>query len=152
MKYFSTLRGFLQGDEKPDVDAEFRYYATLRIAGEILDFDGVSAALGLTPTVAVRRGERIGPRSPPAREDLWMFTAPVAESHDIAEHLDVLWQRLEPHVNFIHQLKRVADVEVVLGYASNIDHAGLRLPYRSLAMFLALEVDVVLNVVVIADE
>ena len=81
-----------------------------------------------------------------------MFYAPVPEDKDMSEHVDALWLALAPHADFIRELKSNASVEIVLGYSSNIDHAGLRIPYGSLQMFIALELDLVMNVVVVSDD
>ena len=150
MKSFNTLKGFVTGEEPKEIKPFFAHNATLRIFSEAeLDFEDLGAVLGVTPTTTVRRGQRVGPRSPPATGDVWMYRAPVPDESDLYEHIDALWRTLPPNVSFLRALKTRATVEVFLGYSSNIDHAGIRVPHASLELFTALELDFSLNIIVL---
>lgn len=152
MKTFRTLRGFVDGDEPEDYEPKSSYQAMLRISSEDrLDFAAISASLGLEPTATRRRGDRAGPRSPPAKHDLWMYRAPVSEEQELHEHIDALWVALEPRADCLRDLKSRAKVDLFLGYRSNVDHGGLTIPFRSLEMFAALELDLGLSIVVVVD-
>ncbi len=147
MKAFRTLRGAVAGEE-PDEPAYFCYSATLRILAPNLDFAGISGAIGLEPTRTHRRGERAGERSPPYRDDLWAYSPPLPEDRALHEHIDALWQGIRRAAPYLRDLKRMATVDVFLGYRSNIDHAGVEVPHTSLEMFVALEIPFGLSVVI----
>jgi hypothetical protein len=150
---FKTLEGFVTGHESPGLTPKLAHYATLRVFSATgLDFGEIESALGLVASKTGRRGERVGPRSPANKGDIWMYQAPVAEERALGEHVEALWQALNPHVVFLRALKQRATVEIILGYSSNIDHAGVTIPHRSLEMFAALELDLGLNIVVVKDE
>jgi hypothetical protein len=149
VKSFNTLAGLVAGDEPDDMEPVFAHHATLRIFSEAgLDFEELRATLGLTPTTTGRRGERVGPRSPANKGDIWMYRAAVSADRDLHEHIDALWEALKPSSAFIRGLKERTTVQVFLGYSSNIDHAGINIPVRSLEMFTTLELDFGLNIVV----
>ena len=149
MRSFNTLAGFVAGDEPEDMEPVFAHHATLRIFSETgLDFEELGATLGVAPTTTGRRGERVGPRSPPNKGDIWMYRTPVPADRDLHEHIDALWAALKPSSAFLRILKERATVQVSLGYSSNIDHAGMNIPYRSLEIFTALELDLGLSIVV----
>jgi hypothetical protein len=152
LKSFDTLKGLLTGEEAENIKPVFAHHATLRIFSEAgLDFEELGAVLGVKPTTTVRRGDRIGPRSPPSKGDVWMHRATVAEDKDLGEHIDSLWRTLRPHESFLRALKSRATVEVFLGYTSNIDHAGIRVAHESLELFTTLGLDFSLSIVVVPD-
>jgi hypothetical protein len=153
VKSFNTLRGFVAGNEKQGAPRAFTHYAILRVFSEVgLDFENIGTTLGVSATTTLRRGERVGPRSPASKGDLWMYRAPVSEERELSEHIDALWQTLRTHTTFLRMLKERATVEIILGYSSNIDHAGVRIGHASLEMFTTLEVDMELNIVVLGDD
>ncbi|MEO8904126.1 MAG: hypothetical protein ABI488_17425 [Polyangiaceae bacterium] len=45
-------------------------------------------------------------------------------------------------------MKTVATVDVFLGYRSNVDTAGVEIPYSSLDMFVRLEIPLGLSIIV----
>lgn len=147
------MRGFVADEEADDIEPHSAFHATLRIFSEAeLDFAEIESTLGLVPTTTRRIGERVGPRSPPSKHDVWMYQAPVPEQHDLHHHIDALWEVLEPHAAYLRALKSRATVDVFLGYSSNIDHAGVSIPPKSLAMFVALEIELGLSIVVLVDD
>jgi predicted AlkP superfamily pyrophosphatase or phosphodiesterase len=153
LKEFDTLRGFMADEEAEDFKPSFAFHATLRIfSNDGLDFGEIDSTLGLVPTTTRRIGDRPGPRSPPSKHDVWMYQVPVPEERDLHHHIDALWEVLEPHAAFLRSLKSRATVDVFLGYSSNVDHAGISIPPNSLEMFVALEIDLGVSIVVLPDD
>lgn len=144
---FRTLKGFLSGKE-PDEDNYTAYSATLRISGKELDFDDITNKLKLAPTSVHRKGERKGPRSPAYRDDMWLYTPPVDEQMELSHHIDALWARIENAKQYLIEMKEAATVDVFLGYRSNIDHAGIEVPYTCLKMFIELQIPFGLSIIV----
>jgi Domain of unknown function (DUF4279) len=149
MKSFKTLRGALSGEEDEDDPPYFAYRATFRIFSDTgLDFDAITARLGIHPTNTHRRGERKGPRSLPWKHDLWSYEPEMNEERPLSEHIDALWRVLKPHRDYLIALKSSASVSVFLGYRSNIDTAGVDVPHTSLEMFTALEIPFGLSIII----
>jgi hypothetical protein len=138
-KSFRTLRGFLH-DEEPDDETYFAHSAGLRIHGQDLPFLKIAEQLQVEPTHIHRKGERKGPRSPGYRDDAWHFSPTVAETEPLQVHIEALWQVVKPHIEYLKSLKQRYHVDVVLGYRSNCDQAGIEVPHTSLELFTALEV------------
>lgn len=143
-KRFQTLRGFLDGEE-PEEPLYFAYRATLRIFGTIPDLDELTRSLGIAPTHSHRREDR---HPIPYRHDKWNYMAPVYESEPLHMHIDSLWNVFRERKEYLLQIKERLTVDVFLGYRSNCDHAGVEVPYRSLAMFSELEVPFGLSIIV----
>jgi hypothetical protein len=146
-KEFRTLRGFLNGHEADEANY-FAYSATLRIFGNIPDLDDITQRLGISPTRTHRRGELLKPDSPPWKDDLWSFTAPVSENEPLHDHIDALWNVFRERRQYLLDLKRTATVDVFLGYRSNCDHAGVVLPHQSLEIFRELQVPFGMSIIV----
>ncbi|GAB4198755.1 MAG: hypothetical protein OHK0022_18430 [Roseiflexaceae bacterium] len=81
--------------------------------------------MGLEPTYTHRRGDRRSGRAKPYPHDMWQYEAPVDE------------------------LKQTATVDVFLGYRSNCDHAGFSVPAASLAMFVELDIEFGVSVIIV---
>lgn len=153
MKEYNTLAGFVEGQEAEDQQPRCHHYAILRIFSEEgLDFEQLSKHLGVAPTKSRRRGERPGPRSPASEGDVWMYQPSLAAAEPLHRHIEELWSVLRPHGDFLRQMKNQAAVRVLLGYSSNIDHAGVVVPARHLELFVALDIDFELSIVVVADD
>jgi len=93
-----------------------RFSASLRIFGESLDFEEISAQLGLTPTHSHRRGDRQAATSPPFERDGWVFEVPVARERPLEEHLVELWRLLKLRVAYLRPFghHRVSSTMLVL--------------------------------------
>ncbi len=146
-KEYRTLRGFLDGDE-PDEEIYFEYSATLRIFGNIEDLNEITSSLGFEPTSFHKKGEKRGPKSPPYQHDMWSYEAQVDEEIDLENHIDELWAKLQPHKEYLLELKKTLTVDVFLGYRSNSDTAGVEVPYSSLEMFIELKIPFGLSIIV----
>jgi hypothetical protein len=144
---FQTLRGFIRGDE-PDEPIYFAFSASLRIYGDGLPFDKISSQLGVQPTYMHRKGEQRHPRSPPWPDDAWHFRPSLAETTELAAHIDALWEVLKPHVAYLQSLKQRYKVDVFCGYRSNCDQAGLEVPHTSLELFTALGIPFGVSIII----
>ena len=138
-KLFRTLRGFLSGKEKP-AENYFKYSATLRIAGENLDFNEINRVLNLLPTYIHRKGGKPGPRSPQFKADMWAYKSSISEERPLEEHIDSLWSDIKHAKEYLLSIKSKANVHVFVGYRSNNDMAGIEIPYTSLEMFIELKI------------
>jgi hypothetical protein len=148
-KAFRTLRGLFEGSE-PDEPTYFAYSASLRVSGNDLNFGELEARIGVSPTHSHRKGERRGPRSPPAgyRSDLWSYSPPIHEAEPLHRHIDALWGTIGHAEEYLRNLKRSATIDVFLGYRTNIDHAGFEVPNSSLEMFVRLEIPFGVSIIV----
>ncbi|MFO0960594.1 MAG: DUF4279 domain-containing protein [Isosphaeraceae bacterium] len=127
----------------------FSFSATLRIFGEIGDFEPITQTLGVTPTHTHRRGGSRRPTSPRAYDhDMWSYTAPLPEDRPLEDHLDALWRVVRPHVDYLKGLKQGLNVDVFCGYRSNCSTAGFEVDHRALAIFTELEVPFGISVIV----
>ena len=124
----------------------FAYDACVRIFGERLNMEEISAALKLQPTKTHRKGERGKTRT--YEQDMWQFQPPMEEREPLHKHIDALWLVLKPHKRYLLELKKSFTVDVFLGYRSNCDHAGVEVPHSSLEMFLELEIPFGLSIIV----
>lgn len=147
LKAFRTLRGFIEGDE-PDEPTYFAHSATLRVFGVSLDFDRLTRELGVEPTETHRQGERRGPSSPPFKHDYWAYSPTVAEDRPLSDHIDALWHAIRHAEPFLLELKETYDVDVFLGYRSNVDHAGIEVPYTCLELFTRLQVPFGVSIII----
>jgi hypothetical protein len=144
---FRTLRGFFNGCE-PDEPNEFKYSATLRIHGEGVPFAELTERLSVQPTHIHRKGETRGPRSPAWRDDAWHYKPPLAETEPLECHINALWGVVRPHVVYLKSLKDRFQVDVICGYRSNCDLAGIEVPHTCLEIFTVLEVPFGLSIIV----
>ena len=126
----------------------FKYDACVRIFGERLNMEEISAALKLQPTQTHREGERQG-KMRPYEQDLWLFQPPIEEAEPLHRHIDALWLALKPHKRYLLELKKSFTVDVFLGYRSNCNHAGIEVPHSSLEMFVELEIPFGLSIIVV---
>jgi hypothetical protein len=143
-----TLRAFLDGEEPPNEENYFAYSASLRIFGKIPDVQGITDSLGIEPTYTHFRGERKISRSPPFEHDMWNYSPALPETSSLEEHINQLWAEIEPHKEYLIELKNVLTVDVFLGYRSNCDTAGIEVPHESLKMFAELEVPFGLSIII----
>jgi hypothetical protein len=141
------LREFIQGEE-PDEALYFAYGATLRIHGQELPFEEISASLGVEPTHVHRKGERRGPRSPGYRDDAWHFSPGLPEQEPLQRHIEALWRVLKPKLGYLKSLKTRYQLDVFCGYRSNCDHAGVEVPHTCLELFTALEVPFGISIII----
>ena len=134
---FQTIRGWAPGYE-PAEPAYFAYSASLRIMGIGLDLDEISRAMRLEPTSSHLAGERKGPRSPPYKKDQWSYDAQIDEEQPLDEHIDALWDAIQPREEYLLGMKAHADV----------DMAGFEVPHTSLESFIRLGIPFSISVII----
>lgn len=134
---------------EPEEENYFAYSATLRISGENMNFDEISQEIGITPTYTHKKGEIHGKvRSIPWKEDMWMFDTPIKEEQPLEDHINTLWGLIKDKKDYIQNLKSKYKVDVFLGYRSNCDTAGIKVPHGCLEMFIQLEIPFGLSIVI----
>jgi hypothetical protein len=126
----------------------FYYGATLRIFGQIPNLEELTSTLGVSPTYTHRRGEQRGFRSSLYEHDMWSYMAPVPEDRPLDVHIQTLWSHIKPHRNFLIGLKKRLTVDVFCGYRSNCGTAGFEVSYRSLEMFMELEIPFGVSIII----
>ncbi len=138
-------------EDRTDTNKEkcyFAYSARLRVVGSELDFSAISAALNLQPTYIHRKGER-GHSPTPWEHDMWSYDPPLDKSEPLHKHIDALWESIEPHKEYLLELKKQATVDVFLGYRSDCETAGVEVPHTSLQIFVELEIPFGLSIIVV---
>jgi Domain of unknown function (DUF4279) len=110
----------------------FAYSATLRIFGTIPNLYELSRNLSLVPTHVHRRNDLRHPSSRPDQHDMWIYEPPLKESEPLHRHIDALWSAVRNRKQYLLDLKRTATLDVICGYRSNSDTAGVEVPYQSL--------------------
>lgn len=146
MRSNDTLLSIDVGGELLAFQPRVAQYAALRIFSEPgLDFERVAFTFGVEPTLLRRRGEPMGPNGSALLGDLWMYRPGLEESEPLYRHVDALWRVLQPHVEFVRGLKLVANVQLLLGYSSNLEETGLSLPSASLEVFRQLDLPLELS-------
>ena len=134
-----------------DEEWEFRYSASLRIYGDIVDFDAITKVVGVKPTHTHKRGDRRSEYARPYPNDMWSYSANIDETENLSLHLNALWAAIGQNAEAIKALKDTLTVNVFCGYRSDCDHAGFEVPHQSLTIFQKLEVPFDVSVIVITD-
>jgi hypothetical protein len=126
----------------------FKFSATLRIAGDGVDFDEISRTLGLSPTHSHRKGERRSPSAEPWQHDVWSYRPVVDRAQPLDKHITALWDAVRPHIAYLRSLKQKFHVDIFCGYRSNSCTAGFKVDYLCLGLFSELEVPFGVSVVI----
>ena len=80
---------------------------------------------------------------------MWSYTPVLDKSEPLEKHIDLLWEKLRPHKEYLLGLKDLVTVGIFLGYRSNCDHCGVEVPHTSLEMFTELKVPFELSIIVV---
>jgi hypothetical protein len=140
-------------EENGEDNYYFHHSASLRIFGDIPDFDFLTKTLGLEPKHTHRRGEMKIIRSWGTFEsDGWTAKIDVPRDERLPVHLDALWEKLKPHKEFLLELKKTHKVDIFCTYTSNSSTAGVSMNYTNLEIFMELQIPFELSVVVVGDE
>ena len=123
-------------DEPANSPPYFAFSASLRILGEIADWEAISRTLNLRPTDTQRRGER-GRRDKPYAHDAWIYEAQVPEESPATDHVLALCRALETAKDLASLQERYT-VDVFCGYRSDSDYGSFRLSAEALAALGAL--------------
>ena len=126
----------------------FNYNASLRIFGENLDFQKFSDILNLKPSHAHKKGEKYsGNKS--HEIDMWIYESSLNKNESIDKHIDYLWNNLYDKVDILNSLKQNYRVDIFLGFRTNCETAGLKIPYQSLKLFNALQIPFEISIIVV---
>jgi hypothetical protein len=119
--------------ENDDSKRAPRCHVGLSIIGTALDLDAISVALSTRSAATVRTGDQraLGP----ALQDTWTLSSPIESVKPLEEHLHWLRQQLEPHVNYLRQLSRVAQIRVHVGLTLFRDQNGFAITTESVNLF-----------------
>ncbi len=82
-------------------NSERRFSATLRIFGDIKDLHEITNQVMLDPTHVHKKNERRSQHSEPYHQNMWSYTAPVADESPLSDHLDALYEVFRPHIAYL---------------------------------------------------
>jgi len=119
--------------ENEDSKRAPRCHVGFSIIGTSLDLDAISVALNTRSAATVRTGDKraLGP----ALQDTWTLSSPIESMKPLEEHLHWLRQQLEPHVNYLRGLSRVAKIRVHVGLTLSRDQNGFAITTESIHLF-----------------
>lgn len=132
------------GEKRPPADT----ILTMRIVGEAVDPDAITARLGLAPTRAHHKGEPISPRvRRPRPFGVWLLDSPLGRDRPLEEHLDVLLGLLEPRAEALRSLAAEGcPADLFSGHFMQRYNTGIELSPgvlgRVAALGLALDIDI----------
>ncbi|MCH4888431.1 DUF4279 domain-containing protein [Acidaminobacter sp. JC074] len=114
----------------------FRYSVSLRISGNDLESDEISAKLNLI-------------NSSNRRNDVWIYKIQHGEDKHINQQLIELWDLLVEHKSYLIGLKVKYKLDVFCSYTSDCDHAGVEISSEALEIFNQLGIPFGLSIIVI---
>ncbi len=79
---------------------------------------------------------------------MWSYSPSIPKDRPLGEHIDALWATIRPEKSYLLALKKIATVDVFLGYRSDSDTAGLDIPHHSLEIFAELQVPLALSIII----
>jgi hypothetical protein len=99
--------------------------AALRISGDTLAPDQMTAILGSEPTESGIKGERFSTRHSAARRtSFWLLESPLKDSLPLADHLEWLLDLVEPKLDLIGSVAEKWRVDFFCGFASGNGQGG----------------------------
>jgi hypothetical protein len=103
------------------------------IVGSSLDFDGISVAMNQKSASTGRAGKQtvVGPLP----EDIWSIGSPIESLRPLDEHLHWLRTQLEPHVNYLDELSRTAQIKIHIGFTFSQEQNGFAIPSDFIRLF-----------------
>lgn len=109
-----------------ETEIYFRFSASLRVMDAPECHAEIGEATGLKPSHIHLKGaianEKSGRRWP---NDIWLLASPLAETAELTEHLNWLWQQVQPHQDYFRLLvESGVKMDILCGYRSNCDHCG----------------------------
>jgi hypothetical protein len=103
---------------------------TLALYSEELEPEEISRALGVQPTHAHRRGERRGPRSPPARTGAWFLTEHGRDAEPAEAIIDRVLKQLPEDPAVWRHLRTRHDIQFRFGLHMTGWNKGLSIPLK----------------------
>ncbi len=112
-------------EDKPKDDSRWSK-AALCIYGETLQPDEIDRNLGLQATNSGLKGERQSkyPRARPLRTSIWILNSPLNEHLPLQDHLEWLFDALEPKLNVVRGIAKQYDAKLFCGYSSEHGQGG----------------------------
>jgi hypothetical protein len=136
--------------DSPKVEAPyFAYGASLRIFGDVPEFDRLPEVLGVPPTHVHRKGELRASGTELWTQDMWSYSSPLPKTEKLAAHLEHLSTVFQPHIAFLKNLKKTCSVDIFCKYTSDCDHAGFEVDHKALFIFEALEIPFGVSIVIV---
>lgn len=123
--------------------------ASLRIEGvasDPLDFDQVERELCVTPTRVMRCGEGLLRRDKTASTDVWVYRAEVKGDRPLADHLDALKEKLDPHAEALRAIASKWKASIYCDYFSDLGQAYISIPSSLTKMFADYGVELVIYI------
>lgn len=115
----------------------YRSVATLRISGEDLDPDEISAVLGCAPTTNQRKGDvltsKTTGRSRTLKVGSWFLDASDREPEDLDRQIAELLGKLTPSMDAWHSIAERYDVILFCGFFMRETNEGVEISPASLA-------------------
>jgi len=125
-------------------------FASLRVMGTGLDFEGISSSLGLSPTVTRRAGDRTALGAQPT--DIWLLESPLDKKEPLEAHLKWLRATLMPHYQFILSMRPKARVDIYCGLTLYREQNGLQLAPEALKLFVELDTPLDISILAILPD
>ncbi len=102
----------------------------LALYSEELEPQEISRALGVEPTSAHRRGERLGPKGPPARSGAWLLRVHGHDAEPAEAVVDRLLKQLPEDPTVWRDLRMRHDIQVRFGLHMTGWNKGLSIPLK----------------------
>jgi len=120
-----------RGNDEEDMAP--RCHVGFSVVGSALDFDGISAALNQKSARTGRAGSQtvVGPLP----NDIWSIGSPIEPLRPLEEHLHWLRTQLEPHVNYLGELSRTAQMKIYIGFTLSQEQNGFAIPSDFIRLF-----------------
>jgi hypothetical protein len=112
------------------------------VYGADLDPEAVTALLGCTPTSSHRRGDRRGPRSPPAKIGAWFLQVRGRAPRRVEDLIADLLDRLPDDETVMHKLRETYRVQLRIALHLGGFNEGFDLTAKLVEKLAALKVSV----------
>lgn len=109
-----------------DTEVYFACSASLRVMDAPERHSEIEEVTGLKPSHVHVKGEIAHKKSGRRwKSDIWLLKSPLGETVELSDHLNWLWQQVQPHQKYFQSLiKSDVKVDIFCGYRSNCDHCG----------------------------
>lgn len=111
----------------------YRFDACLRIAGVGARHEEIGRVTGLVTARSHRKGDAIRKSKRSYSDDLWLLESPLGDDASLDEHVNWLWQAVEPHTALFVELGRQATWADVLRRLPVRELVSLDLPCCAVA-------------------
>ena len=120
--------------------------ASLRIAGDTLRPDQITAALGIEPTRSGLKGERLSSGNDALRRtSFWLKASPLPDGSPLQDHLEWLLNLFEPKLQVLNLISKEHKCDLFCGFSSENGQGGACLGSDLMARLAGLGVPLVLD-------